>query len=294
MFRLPEYISMCMKAFAAHNWSRELQWQITLIIQHFCNECSFPHTAKWDDGWKTGLDVQNRKIYSRSLVASGSQSHLPLWPVPDCFMGNSKGWAQDTLGVSIRKPSEKGTRNLATELEGIFQRDETTERKFIVRKRCQGQSWMDRALGTDTGEGGGATRWGVHHGPSRGQQCPGTPQRDKLSLLGVPQREEVGGSSSATSFAPSSSNQSPHLAASCPERPRWQWATLSGGTMEGWAQVQWPSQVQLRSPVLDWGNWAGCKEVISKGRGPNSASSNRQKSWNKTQLINHVSVTKCI
>lgn len=142
-----------MKAFAAHNWSRELQWQIPLTTQYSCNECSFPHMAKWDDGWKTWLDVQNGKIHCRNLFASGCQWQLPLWPVPDCLMGNSKRWAQDTLGICMRKPSVKGTRNLAGELERIFQREET-ERKCIVRRQWQGQSWMDRAPSTDTGEEG--------------------------------------------------------------------------------------------------------------------------------------------
>lgn len=50
------------------------------------------------------------------------------------------------------------------------------------------------------------------------------------------------------------SHQSPHLAAFSPESPPWQGGTLSGGTMDGWAQVQWPGQVQLRSTLLNWGS----------------------------------------
>lgn len=174
VYTLPEYISICMKAFAAHNWSRELQWQIPWSHNIPAMSAAFP---TWQSGtrggWKTGLDVQNGKNHCRNLVASGCQWHLPLWATPDCFMGNSKGWAQDTLGVWMRKPSVEGSRNPAVELERIFQREETTEGKRTVGRQWQGQSWMDRAPSTDTGEG--ATKWGVHQGPSHSQQCPGIP-----------------------------------------------------------------------------------------------------------------------
>lgn len=145
----------------------------------------------------------------------------------------------------------EGTSNLAAELDGIFQRQETIERKCTVRRQCQGQSWMDRAPSTDTGEGEGASRWSMHQ--AMASKVQGPPKGTKLSLLHVPQIEEVGGSSSATSLAPPSSHQSPHLAAFSAEGSPWQWGTLSGNGGQGMTEHKSSSPVCV-STLLNWGS----------------------------------------